>query len=110
MSHYGEQIYNYVTNSAVDESPSMYINAGEKNSKSRRTGDLKVVRNNLFEDGEDSDVNDVLRHPAVLESIGRLPKKYIKYTLTEIGLVTCPNHKNVSSIIVKTFLLTIEIV
>ena len=88
-----------------DESPSIYINAGEKYSKSRRTGDLKLVRNDPFEDVVDSDVNDVLRHPAVLESIGRLPKKYIKYTLTEIGLVTCPNHKEMTLIITNSLYL-----
>lgn len=89
MNIYGRQVYDFVSTSicAENESPSIYIRAGAKYSASRSEGDLKIVRNNLFDVEDVSDLETILSHPAVIESLGKFPRKYIKFSLTEIGLV-----------------------
>lgn len=79
MKHYGKQVYDYVSERtcAENESPSRYVEAGANYSQSKSTGDAQRFRSNLFEEEDERDLQSILQHPSVIESIGKFPKKNI---------------------------------
>lgn len=92
MDRYGKQVYEYVSSSicAVDESPTVYINAAMKESASRSVGDLVAVRRNIFNNDDNSDilsVSDVLAHPTVKDALKKFPNKNVTYKLHEVQIV-----------------------
>ena len=89
MLNYGRQVYDFVSTSicANDESPSIYIKAGARYSAGKSTGDLILVRQDLFGADDESQLETILCHHAVIETLDKFPRKYIKFSLTEIGLV-----------------------
>lgn len=89
MNYYGRQVYDFVSTiiCAKNESPSVYIQAGAKYSASISKRDLKQVRSNLFEEEDNSEIENILSNPAVIESMRKFPRKYVKFTITEVELV-----------------------
>jgi hypothetical protein len=92
MDRYGKQVYEYVSSRicAVDESPTIYINAAMKESASRSVSDLEAVRRKIFDDDENGHVlgvTEILAHPAVKEGLRKFPNKNIKFKLHEIQMV-----------------------
>ena len=92
MDRYGKQVYEYVSSRicAVDDSPTVYINAAMKESASRSVGDLKAVCRNIFDDDDKSDVlsvSDVLAHPTVEDALKKFPNKNVTFKLHEVQMV-----------------------
>ena len=92
MLRYGKQVYEYVADTicAVDESPTIYINAAVKESSLRSTTELRSVRRNIFIDDDDEidlELSQISLHPAVVETLGKFPNKNIKFKLHEIQMV-----------------------
>ena len=92
MDRYGKQVYEYVSSRicAVDESPTVYINAAMKESASRSVGDLVAVRRNIFDNDDNSDilsVSDVFAHPTVKDALKKFPNKNVTYKLHEVQMV-----------------------
>ena len=92
MGRYGKEVYEYVSTKicAVDESPTMYINAAVKESAFRSTGDLKAVCRNIFnEDDNDGSVTEgqIFSHSAVRTVLQIFPNKNITFKLHEVQLV-----------------------
>ena len=91
MQRYGKQVYEYVADTicAVNESPTIYINAAVKESSLRSTTELKSVRRNIFNDDDENDLelSQIALHPAVAETLNKFPNKNIKFKLHEMQLV-----------------------
>lgn len=88
MNTYGRTVYDFVSTMicAENESPSIYIKAGAKYSASKSTN-LELIRSNLFEEEDEINIQDYLIHPSVTASLENFPRKNIKFSLIEIGLV-----------------------
>ena len=73
MQRYGKQVYEYVADTicAINESPTIYINAAVKESSLRSTTELKSVRRNIFNDDDENDLelSQIALHPAVAETL-----------------------------------------
>ena len=62
---------------AENESPSIYIEAGAKYSSSRSTCDQQLIPKKLLDAEEESDLDILLGHPVVAESMTNFPKRNI---------------------------------
>ena len=88
MDRYGKQVYEYVSTRicAVDESPTVYINAVMKESASRSVSDLEAVRCKIFDD-DALGVSEISAHPAAKEALQKFPNKNVKFKLHEVQMV-----------------------